>query len=87
MPGNLSGSLLELGGIVVNCVEFGTANGETKPVLVLLSKTKVTVCGSPTDVGLSHVTLSPFLICIFSGINTVNGPVEFPPPECTFFCC
>jgi hypothetical protein len=62
---------------LANSVEFGTANGETIFVVVLLSKTNVTVCGSPTVEGLTHVTLSPALICIFSGINTVNGAVEF----------
>jgi hypothetical protein len=63
-------------------VEFRTVNAETIFV-ILLSKTNVTVCGSPTVEGLSHVTLSPALTCIFLGINTVNGAVEFPPPDCT----
>jgi len=79
----LSGSLLEFGGIAANCVEFGTPNGETIPVVVLLSKTNVAVCGSPTVEGLSQVTLSPALISIFWGTNAVNGAVEFPPPACT----
>jgi hypothetical protein len=81
--GTLSGSLLELGGIGVNCVEFGTANGETNSVAVLLSKTNVTVCGSATAEGLSHVTLWPALTCICRGTNTANMSVEFPPPACT----
>ena len=41
----------------MNCVEFGTANGETIFVAVLLSKMNVAVCGSPTVEGLSHVML------------------------------
>jgi hypothetical protein len=59
--------LLEFGGIGANCVEPGTANGETIPVAVLLSKTNVTVCGSPTTEGLSHVILSPAFTCMFEG--------------------
>jgi hypothetical protein len=62
--------LLELGGIVANCVEFGTANGETIFVVVLLSKTNVTVCGSATVEGLSHVTLWPTL--------AVSAAVQIP---------
>jgi hypothetical protein len=83
LPGTLSGSLLDLEGIGVNCVEFGTANGETNSVAVLLSKTKVTVCGSATADGLSHVTLCPTLTCINFGTNTANMSVEVPPPACT----
>jgi hypothetical protein len=76
---------LELGGIGVNCVEFGTTNGETISVAVLLSKTNVTVCGSPTTDGLSHVTLWPTSTCISCGTNTANMSVEVPPPACTVF--
>jgi hypothetical protein len=68
----LSGSLLELGGIAVSCVEFGTANGEIISVAVLLSKTNVAVCGSPTVEGLSQVTLWPTLTCIYCGTNTAT---------------
>jgi hypothetical protein len=64
-------------------MEFGTANGETISVAVLLSKTKVTVCGSATVEGLSHVILCPTLICICCGTNTANMSVEFPPPAAT----
>ena len=46
-------------------MEFGTPNGETIPVAALLSKTNLTISGSATSEGLSHVTLSPALICIF----------------------
>jgi hypothetical protein len=79
----LSGSLLELGGIAVNCVEFGTPNGETIFVAVLLSKMNVAVYGSATVEGLSYVRLWPTLTSICCGINAVNGAVEFPPPACT----
>jgi hypothetical protein len=62
-------------------VEFGTAaKGETMPVAVLLSNTNVTVCSSPTDDGLSYVTLWPTLTCACCGTNTANISVEFPPP-------
>jgi hypothetical protein len=83
-PGTLRGSLLELGGIASNRVEFGTTpNGETISVIVLLSNTNVTVCGSATVVGLSHIRLCPTLTCIFCGTNTDNISVELPPPACT----
>ena len=68
----------------MSCVEFGTENGETISVEVLLSKTNVTVCGSATVEGLSHVTLWPTLICICCGAYTANISVEVPPPACTF---
>jgi hypothetical protein len=58
-------------------------HGETIPVAVLLSKTNVAVCGSPTVEGLSHITLWPTLTSICCGTNTVNGAAEFPPPACT----
>src|SRR5207302_1217757 len=64
-------------------VEFGTvAKGETMPVEVLLSNTKVTVCGSATVDGLSQVILWPTLTCACCGTNTANISVEFPPPAC-----
>jgi hypothetical protein len=68
----------------VSCAEFGTENGETISVAVLLSKTNVTVCGSATVEGLSHVTLWPTLTCICFGTNAANMSVAFPPPACTF---
>jgi hypothetical protein len=74
---------LEFGGIGINCVELGTSNGETNSVAVLLSKTNVTVCGSATAEGLSHVILWPVLTCICCGTNTANMSVEVPPPACT----
>jgi hypothetical protein len=74
---------LEPAGTDVNCVEFGTANGETMSVAVLLSKTNVTVCGSATADGLSHVMLCPTPTCTSGGTNTANISVEVPPPACT----
>src|SRR5215210_1670955 len=67
LPGNNIGALLEPGGIDMNFVVFEIVKGETTPAIVLLSSTKVTVCGSPTVVGLDHVTLCPDLISIFLG--------------------
>ena len=67
----------------MNCVELGTAKGTSGAIIVLLSNTKVTVCGSATAEGLSHVTLWPILTCICCGTNTANMSVEFPPPACT----
>lgn len=63
---------MEPAGTGVNCVEFDTINGQTISVVVLLSKTKVTVCGSATVDGLSHVTLWPTPTCISGGKNTAN---------------
>jgi hypothetical protein len=74
---------LEPAGTDVNCVEFGTLKGETMSVAVLLSKTNVTVCGSATADGLSHVMLCPTPTCISGGTNTANISVEVPPPACT----
>lgn len=67
----------------MNCVELDTLKGVANPVLDLLSKTKVTVCGSPTCVGLYQLTLLPDLISTCCGENVVNGAVPFPPPACT----
>src|ERR1041385_1020505 len=52
-------------------------------VAVLLSKTNVTVCGSATADGLSHVMLCPTPTCISGGTNTANISVEVPLPACT----
>ncbi len=49
----------------------------------LLSNTNETVCGSPTSVGLYHITLWPTLISICCGVKLVNGAVAFPPPAFT----
>src|SRR5207247_10386899 len=74
LPGGLSGSLLEFGGIAVSWVEFDSANGETISVAVFLSKTNVAVCGwcgiIPT--------------CISCGTNTDNMSVAVPPPDALF---
>jgi hypothetical protein len=43
---------LEPGGNTTIFVADGTANGTARSVLVLLSMTNETVCGSPTSVGL-----------------------------------
>jgi hypothetical protein len=74
---------LEPAGTDVICVEFGTLKGETMSVAVLLYKTNVTVCGSATADGLSHVMLCPTPTCISGGTNTANISVEVPPPACT----
>ncbi len=66
-------------------MELGTANGIAKFVLDLLSNTNETVCGSPTSVGLYHITLWPTLISICCGVKLVNGAVAFPPPDFTTF--
>ena len=54
----------------MSCVEFGTANGETISVAVLLSKTNVTVSGSATADGLSYVSLWPTLTSACTLFNT-----------------
>jgi hypothetical protein len=41
-----TGSLLDLGGTAINFQEFVTVNGTLSCAFVLLSMTKVTVCGS-----------------------------------------
>ena len=66
-------------------MELGTANGIAKFALDLLSNTNETVCGSPTSVGLYHITLWPTLISICCGVKLVNGAVAFPPPALTTF--
>jgi hypothetical protein len=63
------GWLLELGGKGTNLVEFGTMKGAVSPVIVLLSRVNVTVCGSATDDGLYQVTLWPAEISSFWGKN------------------
>jgi hypothetical protein len=52
--------------------------------MVLLSKTKLTVCGSATGVGLYQVTLSPSLICTRCGENIDSDMLSCPTPACTF---
>ncbi|HEV2877796.1 MAG TPA: hypothetical protein VGW09_11015 [Nitrososphaeraceae archaeon] len=62
VSGSSTASLLEPGGKASNFVVPGTPSGDTTPAIVLLSNTKVTVCGSPTSfVGLCQVTLYPSL--------------------------
>lgn len=87
-PGIKIGSLFEPGGVTVNSVVFETPSGETIPAVVLLSNTKVTVCGSAApSVGLSHTTVSPALILVSYGTNTVHGDVVLPPPAATVTVC
>lgn len=71
-PGTLSGSLFEPACITVIWVEFGIEKGETMFVAVLLSNTNVTVCGSASIDGLSHITLWPTPIWTCCGTNAVN---------------
>ena len=66
-PGKTIGSLLELGGELENVVVFETNKGETTPAMVLLSITNVTVCGSPTSVGLYQFTACPTFTSTLSG--------------------
>ena len=67
----------------MNCVELETPKGPTNCAIDLLSKTKLTVCGSPTIDGLYQLTVSPTLICMFCGENVVNGAEVSPPQACT----
>jgi hypothetical protein len=67
----------------MNYIELETPNGPTNCAIDLLSKTKLTVCGSPTTNGLYQLTLSPTLICTFCGENVVNGADVPPHPACT----
>ena len=71
----------------MNCVELETPKGRTNCAINLLSKTKLTVCGSLTIDGLYQLTLFPTLICrenfVKFGENVVNGAEVSPPPACT----
>src|SRR5206468_13048331 len=65
--GNNTGWLLEPGGIDTKLDEFLTANCALNGAFVLLSVTKVTVCGTPTFAALYQLTIWPGPICICLG--------------------
>ena len=67
MLGIIFGSLLEPGGKGMNLVEFETAKGVSRLVIVLPLNTNVTVCGSATTEGLYQVTPSPVFILTLCG--------------------
>jgi len=85
LEGSKRGSELAAGSGNVNSVELGTRNGVANAGYNVLDFRKVTECGSGTVVGLSHITLSPDLISIHLGTNSVNTNVAFPTPACTIF--
>jgi len=78
------GWLLDPGGKGTSSLIFRIANGVIILVMVLLSKTKLIVCGSATGVGLYQVTLYPSLICIRCGENIDSDMLPCPTPACIF---
>jgi hypothetical protein len=60
----------------MNCVELETPKGRTNCAINLLSKTKLTVCGSLTIDRLYQLTLVPTLICMENVVKFVENVVN-----------
>ena len=81
LSGLTIGLLLELGGKDINLVRVGKPNGASRYVMVLLLRTKVTVCGSAVNEdGTFQTTVAPALISTFCGLYPKKNHVALPPP-------